>query len=69
MKLDVHEGQRLLHMLDIRSSVIGMPLTQTQIATGVMRAKEESTERLALADYVELNISPIIGLPNETGGD
>ena len=39
MKLDVHEGQRLLHMLDMRSSVIGMPLTQTQIATGVMRAK------------------------------
>ena len=31
MQLDIHEGQRLLHVLDVRRSVIGMALTGTQI--------------------------------------
>src|SRR5512134_3440507 len=31
VQLEVHEGQRLLHVLDVRSRVVQMPLSEPQI--------------------------------------
>jgi len=33
MQLQVHEGQSLLHMLDVRCRVVQVPFTQPQVGT------------------------------------